>query len=714
MRLSIQSKMILALLLLSVAAASITGYLGYRSGSHSLRESILSRLTAVRAAKTNQVVSYLTFVKGQVQSYSESLMVVQGAKELSQAFAQLKDKKLTPDQDAELRQYYTKDYLPGLLKHVDAKPQIVSVYPNSDVTKYLQYHYIVKNPHPDGQKGQYREANDGTEYSRLHAKYHEVVNNFARIFGYQDIMLVEPEDLQVIYSTAKQIDFGTSFTEGPFSKTGLAEVLDDLRRERDKDVVRMVDYEPYRPAYGLPTAFMASPIFDGMEMVGIMVAQFPIERINGIVSGNGRWKDDGLGDTGEVYLIGEDRYMRNESRFFSEDPKAYVKRLANSGFSTEQVEKTEKYQTSILTVKLASQVVDNIFMGRSGIGVMKDYLGEEVLSSYAPLEFEGLRWGIVAKLPTNEAFAPVRKFTRDLLSSLAMIGLFSSLIAAMIGGAIARPVRKLMRAASTLAEGNYSTRVKIHSKDEFEDLGSTFNKMASEIESQQKQIAEKVRENERLLESMLPAPVAARLRGGPSEKFSDTHADVSVIFASVVGFDAFSESLEPARALELLNQLIVSFDESAEKHGVEKLKSIGASYLAACGLSTPRFDHSQRAVAFALEVESIVRKFNATNGSNLTLNIGIHRGPVTGGIIGRDKFIYDLWGRTIDIARSLGETHGQGVVRISKDVYERVADIYECDMIRNSEARGDYVYIVSIPETASAPRVKQAGKPSGN
>lgn len=714
MRLSIQSKMIVALLLLSVAAASITGYLGYRSGQQALTDSIFERLTAVRTAKSSQVRNYLKFVRGQVLSYSEGLLVVKATKELTEAFDELRTKKLTPEQEKELRQFYEKVYLPELMKHVDSKPQIESVYPDTDIAKYLQYHYIVKNPNSLDTKDLLNDSGDGSKYSQLHARYHGVVNNFRKTFGYEDIMLLEPEKLEVVYSTAKEIDFGTSFSDGPFSRTGLAEALETLQREQDKEVVVMVDYEPYRPYFGLPSAFMASPIFDGPTMVGILVAQFPIKRINDIVSGEGQWEADGLGKTGEVYLVGDDHYMRNESRHFTEDPKSYVKRLAANGFNKEQVEKTERFQTSILTVKLMSEVIDNIFMGRSGIGIMKDYLGVEVLASYAPLEFEGLRWGIVAKVPTEEAFEPVRKFTTDLLSILAAIGLGASLIAALIGGAIARPIRKLTHTAAALARGRYDARVHIRSHDEFAELGRTFNRMASEIENQQNRIEEKVRENERLLESMLPAKVAARLRSGPPDQLSDSHADVSIIFCAVHGFDVFSERLAPAKALELLNQLIVAFDEAAEAHGVEKLKSIGASYLAVCGLSVTRFDHSRRAVAFALDMERIIRKFNADNDADLVLNVGIHRGPVTGGIIGRHKFIYDLWGRTIDIARSLGETHGKGVIRISKDVYERVADNFECEMVRLTPAKGDYVYLVETSDAAGPnhERPEESMKPS--
>lgn len=699
MRFSIQSKMIVALLLLSLAAASITGYLGYHSGQKALTNSIFERLTAVRAAKSSQVRNYLNFVRGQVQAYSEGLLVIHASKELNQAFSELKSQKLSPEQETELKRFYEKTYYPELLKHVDAKPLIEAVYPKTDVAKYLQYHYIVNNPNPLHRKDEFHEGADGSRYAKLHMKYHGIVNNFRKIFGYDDIMLVEPENLQVIYSAAKEIDLGTSFSDGPFSRTGLAETLEMLQREQDKGVVAIVDYEPYRPLFGLPSAFMASPIFEDSTMVGILVCQFPIQRINDIVSGEGKWEEDGLGKTGEVYLVGEDHYMRNESRHFAEDPKAYVKRLANSGFTKDQVEKTERFRTSMLTVKLNSEVIDQIFLGHSGIGIMRDYLGVEVLASYAPLEFEGLRWGIVAKIPTEEAFAPVRGFTNDLLSSLAAIGLGSSLIAALIGGKISRPIRKLTNTASALARGRYDARVNIRSYDEFAELGRTFNRMASEIESQKNRIEEKAKENERLLDSMLPAQVATRLRTGPAEQRSDTHADVSVIFGSIQGFDELSEDLDPARAHELLNQLVLTIDEAAEQHGVEKLKSLGASYLAVCGLSVMRFDHSRRSVVFALEMERIIRKFNTDNSSELVLNVGIHRGPVTGGIIGRNKFNYDLWGRTIETARRLGHSddHG-GVIRVSKDVYERVADNFECEMIRLTPAKGDYAYLVELPD----------------
>ena len=694
MRFSIQSKMIVGILLISIVASSIVGYLGYRSGKDALQQSIYDRLTSIRIAKANQLESYLKFARNQAQSFSESLMVVDAAKSFREAVVKIREKKLSPQEEAELRQFYEKDFMPELDKRVDTKLVLESVYPPPGIARYLQYQYTVKNPNKISQKNLLIDPNDGTDYARVHKKFHEVINNYKTIFGYDDVMIVDADTSEVIYSVNKEVDLGTDFDTGAFSKTSLAEAVRKLQRDRDKDAVVEVDYETYRPSFGQPAAFMLSPIFDGMSMVGILVLQFPIDKINNVISSNNHWEESGLGKTGEIYLVGDDGYMRNESRFFVDNPKDYLKRLSERGFSKAEVEKTERINSTIHTVKLKSEAIYRISRGQSGIGVFEDYLDREVLVSFAPLQLKGLKWGIVAKINTEEAFAPVRKFSHDLLTSLTAIGFASTIIAALMGASFSRPVRSLIRASRHLADGNYTARVKVKSKDEFSDLAETFNDMAAKLELQHHKIEEKIQENERLLESMLPAPVAARLKSGPGESQSDSHDDVTVLFASVVGFDAFSEKIEPAKSLVLLNKLIGSFDEAAERNGVEKLKSIGASYLAVCGLSVQRFDHSQRAVAFALEVDKILSAFNRENGSHLQVKIGIHRGPVTGGIIGRNKFIYDLWGRTVNFAKSLGESVDHGVIRVSHDIQERIAGIYNVKLSGTSSEDGEPIYII--------------------
>ncbi|MFN9199085.1 MAG: adenylate/guanylate cyclase domain-containing protein, partial [Planctomycetaceae bacterium] len=123
--------------------------------------------------------------------------------------------------------------------------------------------------------------------------------------------------------------------------------------------------------------------------------------------------------------------------------------------------------------------------------------------------------------------------------------------------------------------------------------------------------------------------------------------------------------------------LVVAFDDAAEKIGVEKVKTSGATYLAVCGLSVQRPDHTSRVVDFAQELVRIVERVNRDRGSMLRLQVGINAGPVTGGVVGRNKFIYDLWGETVSVARRLGErSELRSSVRLTRAVRERVQEQY--------------------------------------
>ncbi|MFM7129278.1 MAG: hypothetical protein ACKO0V_07960 [bacterium] len=275
MRLSIQSKLIIAVVLISLSAALFTGILGYRSGEAALRKSIYDRLTGIRVSKATQVERFIDGLHNQVQSFSEDLMMVEATRDFRAAAEKLKGKKISAEENAKLLEFYEKQFLPELLRHVDSQPVLKSVLPDNDLQAYLQYHYIVNNPNKMLEKDRLPAAQDGSDYSRVHQKYHEVINNFRKLFGLDDVMILDAETSQVIYSAGKQIDLGTDFDTGPLSRTALAEDIRQLQRERDKDAVQIVDFEPYRPSFGLPTAFALSPIFDGNTMAGILPGPFP-------------------------------------------------------------------------------------------------------------------------------------------------------------------------------------------------------------------------------------------------------------------------------------------------------------------------------------------------------------------------------------------------------------------------------------------------------
>ncbi len=188
------------------------------------------------------------------------------------------------------------------------------------------------------------------------------------------------------------------------------------------------------------------------------------------------------------------------------------------------------------------------------------------------------------------------------------------------------------------------------------------------------------RENQRLLLNVLPARIADRLKrqeGIIAERFED----VSVMFADIVSFTPLSASLPPAELVEMLNGVFCAFDELVERRSLEKIKTIGDAYMVAGNLPEPRLDHLQAMADLALDMHERVQTVRC-QGKALSLRIGLHVGSVVAGVIGIRKFIYDVWGDTVNTASRL-ESHGvPGKVHVSEPVFLRLKDTFEF------EARG--------------------------
>jgi len=181
------------------------------------------------------------------------------------------------------------------------------------------------------------------------------------------------------------------------------------------------------------------------------------------------------------------------------------------------------------------------------------------------------------------------------------------------------------------------------------------------------------KESQRLLLNVLPYTIAERLKGrrsvivdGFAEVIADSFPDVTVLFADLVEFTKFSESVSTEQLVVLLNEIFTEFDNIADNRGLEKIKTIGDAYMAAAGLPIPAPDHAIRAAHMALDMMEALAVFNERKGYELKMRIGINTGSVVAGVIGKRKFIYDLWGDTVNIASRM-ESHGiAGHVHLSQ------------------------------------------------
>jgi adenylate cyclase len=193
--------------------------------------------------------------------------------------------------------------------------------------------------------------------------------------------------------------------------------------------------------------------------------------------------------------------------------------------------------------------------------------------------------------------------------------------------------------------------------------------------------------SEHLLLNILPKPIAERMKKGETN-IADSYPDVTVLVADLVGFTTLSAHINPELVVELLNEIFSAFDLLAEKHGLEKIKTIGDAYMVAGGISFPRPDHAEASTELAIDLREEIERHNQQYNSSIRIRIGICTGPVIAGVIGRKRFAYDLWSETVNLACRLESTGEAGKIQISESTYERLKDKYQFEKKHSAGVNG--------------------------
>lgn len=444
------------------------GTVSYQVAKNQLRDEAVNKLSTLSASRAQALNDYLS-------SIHEDLLILANSSSVRDAMKSFS----------------------GAFEEVEA---------NGDAVDYLQGYYIENNPHPTGQKEKLDYASDGSNYSAVHREYHPWFRQVLEARGYYDIFLIDNSG-NVIFTVFKELDYATSLMTGEWKESDLAEVFRSAKKAGTPHSVSFEDFEPYAPSHGAPASFISTPVFDGGEMIGVLVFQMPIDRINTVMQVSA-----GMGETGEIYIVGADHLMRSDSRFSEE--------------------------STILKTKITTKTVDLALAGKSGAEVVTDYRGIPVMSSYASLEFEGVRWAMLAEkdmAEINKATVSMRNWA--MLAGLAIaVGL--GLFGVRFAQSITAPLSSITETMRALSRKDFSVEVdNVDRADEIGDMAKTVLVFKQSME-----------ETERLQEAQRAEDLVKQER---AEKISSLTADFDTSSTQTLGFveEAASQMRDTASTL---------------------------------------------------------------------------------------------------------------------------------------------------------------------
>ena len=410
-RFSIQSKIMVMLLVSSLASLAVICAVEYVSGRHALLPAAAERMTQLREAQKRAIEMLFADLTNSLIVYSSGSTAVEAVQAFTDGFDQLANASTDPGQQQALVNFYNDKLINPIQRATGEKLSIDAVLPSNNAQKYLQLHYTVpswraSNPLDD--------AGDGSAWSAANARFNNYFREIATRFEYRDAMLLDTAG-NLVYSVNKGPVLGTNILTGPYRESNLRGAYEKAMAADSVDFVWITDFEPFQPALGVPIAWLVSPIVAAGKTVGVLALPLPISKVNRIMTADKHWKAAGMGQTAETYLAGPDNLMRSDSRLFLQDPDKYRREAIAVGTPPDIVDQAIRWHGTTLVQPVATAAVRAAQRGQSGTLVDTGYLGDTELAAYAPIEVpnSNLRWSILATRDSAEAYEIGRASCRE-------------------------------------------------------------------------------------------------------------------------------------------------------------------------------------------------------------------------------------------------------------------------------------------------------------
>ncbi len=490
---NIRQKMLLGAAALTLIPVALTSLLLWQGASNlsaaTVGGQVRTQLVSLRETKRIQVREELDERIKSVQVLAAQRSTIDAYKQFKASFYSagaelsktIEPAAATKNLNEYIGLYYNNEYAK---RNPNAAPSLAGTVAALDANAIaLQTVFAVDNPNPVGLKEQLDTPPIDFGYGRIHGQFHPGFEKAQKLSGYYDIFLIDPESDTVIYSVFKELDFATKLAGNSISaKSKLAEAYLKVKQSKAGEAY-LSDFAPYLASYDDQAAFVAVPIYEGVKQIGVLAMQYPIEKLTEIMAPDKSWKSIGLGDSGDVFLVGNDKLMRTNARYLQEDKAAFVTQLGDR-LDAKSKSLMEKKNTTIGLIKVDSEASRLALEGKDGAIEFIDYRGIASIGAFAPIKLLGLNWAIVAKINADEANAPIDELDRSSLLRAIIIALVVAVVAGLAVTFFLRrflaPIAKLSDTVKRVADGQIEARAKLIEKDEIGDLGRAFDNLLDE------------------------------------------------------------------------------------------------------------------------------------------------------------------------------------------------------------------------------------------
>jgi len=688
-RTSVSTRLATSALIVTIGSLVAAGLIAATGAGAQAIDLARGRLDTVAAERAVELERALGATMSNVASLAASQMTVEAITEFGRAYADLSRLELedvATEEDAQAT-YYLEEFVPAIEEIRGAPVDVVALSTGTNAAAiYLQAKYIADSPGGEGERDIVTDAGDGSEWTEVHKRFHPTLRDMAVQLGFADVYLIQPEADIVVYSTAKDVAFATSLDSGPHSGTSLARLVDRVQETGQPGVAVLTDYAVYTPAFDQPVVFVAAPVFEDGEQAGVIAVQLDRSVVAGLLEAV--WRDGLLGETGDLYLLGIDQNLRSDARLFVEDPGEYFARIDDQGMVTvEERMRMESLATTILFQPVDTEASRASSSGDQSRSTDISYQGREVVTAYRPLDIPGAEWALLVEQEAAEVDEAVNAFRRE--STIVLVVFVVGLTFLMVAwaNAFVNPIRAMSAALLWTREKGIAAEVPAAGVREFHELADGLNQMVADLTRRRRLVADALTRKLQVLQTILP-PAAAERVGTGDRKLLDRAPQATVAVLSVDGIDEMVGQRSADEHQDMARQLIDTLDALAEANGLERIKMMGSAYHAVCGVGAPYLDHAPRTLAFCRQAQLAIRALEAPGGMRMDASAGLSSGPVTVGLVGDARLVYDVWGETVSTANLLVSRAANGEILVSESTRDRLPAE---QILREAVDRGDGV-----------------------